>query len=159
QNRHEEARAFLESSLGLENSAEKSTAQQLLLEHPSSEGEWSNPVKLEEFLREFLSSDLNECSYFETHVNRYIETLQQLPDGNDSMRLLELGAAFHHVTPALKRCKGYGDVRCSDVWEGPAQQTRRIVSHVSGAEYSFFVDNFDVQQQPWPYEDASFDAV
>ena len=72
-----------------------------------------------------------------------------MPDGSPSSQILELGAAFHHVTPALLTLKRYGTVRANDIWSGAAQQTRRIASS-SGESFDFLVDNFDVQSSPWP---------
>jgi len=158
QGRHVEALPLLEQALQSGNPVERATAQQLLLQGQTAAGV-SHPQQLEQVLRAFLSEDPNEQSYFATHIRRYVTTLQILPPGNASMRLLELGAAFHHVTPALQQCKGYGEVRCSDIWSGDAQETRQISSRAGNQTFSFVVDNFDVQRQPWPYADATFDAV
>src|SRR5262249_9080464 len=79
-------------------------------------------------LRSFLGDDENERSYFETPLPRYLETLALLPDGSGSQDLLELGAAFHHITSALLRYKHYASVRCNDFWSGTAQETHRLTS-------------------------------
>lgn len=113
---------------------------------------------LEAYLRRFLSDDPNERSYFETHVRRYVETLALLPHGAPAMRVLELGAAFHHVTPALLHSKGYAEVRCNDIWQGGPHTIRHLTSR-DGEQFSFLTDNFDVQATPWPYADGSFDVV
>jgi glycosyltransferase involved in cell wall biosynthesis/2-polyprenyl-3-methyl-5-hydroxy-6-metoxy-1,4-benzoquinol methylase len=114
--------------------------------------------EIESYLLKFAGKDDNEKSYLKTHLARYTKTLELLPQAVPGQTLLELGAAFHHITPALKTLKGY-DVRCSDVWEGEAQITRDITS-VDGTEtHSFAVDNFDIERFPWPYPDRSFDVV
>ena len=158
--RIEEAVPFLEIAQRAGNSEEKAAAEQLLKSEGRKEG--SAPTtdhQLEAYLRRFLSSDSNERSYFETHIKRYVATLSLLPRGNENMKVLELGAAFHHVTPALIKCKGYGEVCCNDIWLGPSQQTRRVVSNTGEEEFVFVVDNFDVQATRWPYPDGGFDAV
>lgn len=104
-------------------------------------------------------SQENSQSYFNVHLNRYLKTLELLPNASPGQRLLELGAAFHHLTPALVRSKGYSDVRCSDLWEGEAQTERRVASADGEEEFHFPVDNFDIQTSPWPYADGSFDTV
>jgi GT2 family glycosyltransferase/SAM-dependent methyltransferase/glycosyltransferase involved in cell wall biosynthesis len=115
--------------------------------------------EIETYLRRFLSEDPNERSYFETHVRRYVATLKLLPDGAENSRVLELGAAFHHITPALATLKRYHGVRCNDIWRGSPQQTREISSNDGRERFPFLIDNFDVQNAPWPYPDDSFDAV
>jgi GT2 family glycosyltransferase/SAM-dependent methyltransferase/glycosyltransferase involved in cell wall biosynthesis len=114
---------------------------------------------IEDELRRFLSTDANEVSYFETHLKRYVETLKQLPQAGTGHKLLEMGAAFHHLTPSLLRLKGYSEVRCNDIWDGARQATREIRSVPAGETLSIVVDNFDIQSSPWPYENESFDAV
>jgi GT2 family glycosyltransferase/SAM-dependent methyltransferase len=156
--RFAEARPFLMKSLGSANAIEGAAAQAWLSRMPPP-GATDSAAEVEEYLRKFLSDSVNERSYFETHVHRYIATLQQLPRGTPAMRLLELGAAFHHLTPALQKFSGYGEVRCTDIWTGAPQETRVIAAQNGGESFSFVVDNFDLQRQPWPYRDAEFDAV
>src|SRR5262249_721269 len=110
------------------------------------------------YLRSFLANDENERSYFETHLPRYLETLALLPDGLGSQHLLELGAAFHHITPALLHYKHYASVRCPVIWSGAGQETHRLTSS-AGDSFEFVADNFDVQSAPWPYPGAAFDAL
>ncbi|MGB9467202.1 MAG: methyltransferase domain-containing protein, partial [Candidatus Acidiferrum sp.] len=158
--RNEEAVPYLELAERDGSSEEKKGAEQLLKSARRTEGAGpASAQQLEAYLRKFLSSDPNERSYFETHVRRYVATLGLLPDGARDKRLLELGAGFHHLTPALRKLKGYGEVRCNDIWEGASQQTRRMVSNDGEEEFPFVVDNFDVQTAPWPYADKSFDTV
>ena len=151
-----EARPFLEKSLASSNRAERDAAEKLLAQLPQEANEAG---ALEQYLRRFASDSLNEQSYFETHVRRYVATLQQLRRGDGSTHLLELGAAFHHLTPALLTLSGYGHVRCSDIWQGAPQEKRTIVSTDGHESFQVTVDNFDFQRQPWPYRDDEFDAV
>jgi O-antigen biosynthesis protein len=117
------------------------------------------PREVERYLRRFLSQDVNERSYFETHIRRYLATLEMLPSGNGQSRILELGAAFHHITPALLHFKKYGEVVCNDIWRGEKQRIRQVAAHNGPETFSFPVDNFDVQHSPWPYSDGAFDSV
>ncbi|MGH9741313.1 MAG: glycosyltransferase, partial [Candidatus Acidiferrum sp.] len=158
--RDEEARPYLETARVSGNADEKAAAEGLLQSKPGTEGTRENSAeRIEAYLRKFLSTDANERSYFETHVRRYVATLSLLPCGSKEQRVLELGAAFHHLTSAIQKFKRYGEVRCNDIWLGPAQQLRRVISNDGEEEFSFVVDNFDVQQAPWPYPEKSFDAV
>jgi GT2 family glycosyltransferase/SAM-dependent methyltransferase/glycosyltransferase involved in cell wall biosynthesis len=159
QKRAAAAAPFLARCSVSNNPLDRASALQLFSQAKASMSAWDDPQQLETYLRKFVSSDSNERSYFDTHVHRYVQTLLELPAGNPSLRLLELGAAFHHVTPALKHCKNYGEVRCTDIWDGASQETRTIASYADAELFSFVVDNFDFLKHPWPYEDGSFDAV
>ncbi len=161
QSRLAEALPFLRLGLTSTASAESSMAEQLLSTYPAAPllEPAQSAKQFEKYLRTFLRDDPNERSYFETHVHRYVATLQALPQGNPSLRLLELGAAFHHLTPALKSCKNYGEVCCTDIWSGEAQEARLLRANDGNEELQVTVDNFDLQSFPWPYPDASFDVV
>lgn len=141
------AAANLEALLAIRNPAEVSAKNA------------SADQALVEILAASVSTDENERSYFQTHLKRYIETLNLLPDAQPGQQLLELGAAFHHLTPALIRRKGYSEARCNDVWDGPPQMSRELPSQDEEPPLSVLVDNFDVQTPRWPYHDASFDVI
>jgi len=157
QKRASEAAPFLLRAQGLAPAEHGPALEQLIAQSPDSiatedRAEWPG------YLRSFLRDDENERSYFETHLGRYLETLALLPDGSNSSHALELGAAFHHITPALLRLRHYASVRCNDIWNGEKQEIRRLTS-MAGDYFQFIVDNFDVQSSPWPYADGHFDSV
>lgn len=95
--------------------------------------------------------------YFRTHRDRYEATLELLPAARPGEALLELGASFHHLTPALE-AKGYA-VRCADRWDGPATRSDELGSAGGGPPRRWEVDNFDLERPGWPYPDAAFDVV
>ncbi|HXZ11065.1 MAG TPA: glycosyltransferase [Candidatus Sulfotelmatobacter sp.] len=112
------------------------------------------------YLKLFASTEKNLRIYFEGHLHRYLGTLAFLPPAEGpGRRALELGTAYHYMTPALIRWKGYSEVNCADIWEGEPKCTRQVVSADGKEEYLFSVDNFDLQAPNWPYPDASFDLV
>ena len=107
-------------------------------------------------LEEFAPTSGPAREYYSTHHERYLACLDMLPQAKPGQSLLELGASFHHLTPALE-AKGYS-VRCADIWDG--EQSRNVVlTDRTGEKRPYTVDNFDVQQERWPYGDASFDVV
>lgn len=118
---------------------------------------WTRP-QMEACLRLFQGGDDNALDYFQTHLQRYLATLEMLPPARPGDRLLELGAAFHHLTPALRRWAGYQDIRCSDLWPGRPTATHRVFA-ADGSMEAFTVDNFDAEHAPWPYQDAEFDLA
>jgi GT2 family glycosyltransferase/glycosyltransferase involved in cell wall biosynthesis/2-polyprenyl-3-methyl-5-hydroxy-6-metoxy-1,4-benzoquinol methylase len=161
QGRASEALPFLEHGLAT-MTAEQRTGMQIKIistRHAAQLKPFGNPQNLEQFLRLYGSEEANERSYFETHLRRYVATLQALPEGQPGQRLLELGAAFHHLTAALMRCKGFEDVRCTDVWEGEPSCMRVLTSRDGKFRDEVTVDNFDLQSSPWPYADGGFDVL
>ena len=160
ESRPHEAMRLLDSVRASGNAEQIASADQLLIKaRQSNAQDGTAQADLETYLRGFVAQNPNEISYFETHLRRYLKTLSLLPNAKPGMRVLELGAAFHHLTPALLRHKGFAEVRCNDLWRGEPHTTRRISSTTGDESFSFLVDNFDVQLSPWPYEDESFDAV
>lgn len=155
-----EAIPILDAARASGNPEQIASADQLLSKAPPSNSH-DCPAQndLEAYLRSFVGENPNELSYFETHLRRYLKTLALLPNAKPGMRVLELGAAFHHITPALIRYKNFAEVRCNDLWRGEPRATRRISSTTGDESFSFLVDNFDVQLSPWPCENESFDAV
>lgn len=162
QGRTPEALPFLERGLAAMTPEQRAAAQLKILASrgvgPESRGGGTRE-ELEAFLREYVSEDENERSYFDTHIRRYVATLQALPQADPGQRILELGAAFHHLTAALLHCKGYAEVRCTDVWEGERVSQRALVSRDGRRRDVVLVDNFDLQTAPWPYADGEFDSV
>ncbi len=116
------------------------------------------PEQAAQCLSAFRGDDGNERDYFATHQRRYLATLDMVPAAQPGARLLELGAAFHHLTPALRLLAGYQDIRCSDVWQGDAT-AEHVVRASDGQVERFQVDNFDAERGAWPYADGSYDMV
>jgi len=153
-----EAISWLEKAISKLEEPERTTLSTVLAECRDSFRNHPSSSFLEEYLLTFAGKDDNEASYLQTHISRYVSTLELLPQATPGQTLLELGAAFHHLTPALRALKGY-EVRCSDVWEGEKQTARVVESKDGSQKYTFVVDNFDVEKTPWPYPDRAFDVV
>jgi len=113
---------------------------------------------LEAYLRSYVDEGAEGYQYFNNHLSRYLVTLEVLPQARPGQCLLELGALYHHLTPALQKWKGY-QVRCTDLWEGPPRVVRRLTSRSGHEEHLVTVDNFDVHNAPWPYPNGSFDVI
>src|SRR5882762_2133327 len=159
QRNYAEALPFLEIASSDSNLQQSAIASSLLAKSRSAVTDQLPSSLIEAELRRFQSSNQNELSYFQTHLQRYIRTLQLLPQASAGEKLLELGAAFHHLTPAIAKLKGYSEVCCNDIWQGSPQTIRELQSADGQESFRVAVDNFDVQHSPWPYADATFDAV
>lgn len=108
-------------------------------------------------LEAWAPADGPSRDYFATHRERYLATLELLPPAAPGETLLELGAAYHHLTPALE-ARGYA-VRCADLWDGEARKVVELRRPDGGEVRRWEVDNFDLERSGWPYPDAAFDAV
>ncbi len=104
-------------------------------------------------------NDADEESYFKTHRQRYAMTLRLTPEAESHSRILELGMAFQHLAGALIWSKGYRHFRGSDMWNGASSKRVISVSPDASQQHPFTVDNFDFQNQCWPYATGSFDVV
>jgi SAM-dependent methyltransferase len=158
-NNGDDAAIVLEPRADKFKPAETRTAELVLQKARAISANDTSAAQIKDELQRFVTADPNEQSYFQTHLQRYIETLRVLPRAAPGAKLLELGAAFHHLTPALLTVKGFAEVRCNDIWSGSPQVLRELRSTDGRDSVSAWVDNFDIQQSPWPYQDAAFDAV
>ena len=125
---------------------------------PSAAAESTSTHSIADYLDLFRGHDLNRGEYYRVHRTRYAQTLALVPPARPGERLLELGAAFHHMTPYLAERLGY-KVHCHDLLaEGDAprhvieseDRTRRIEVPVA---------SFDLERDRFPYPDAHFAAV
>ncbi len=95
--------------------------------------------------------------YFETHQTRLQKTLEMIPPGTPSSRILEMGA-YMQITPALKNKLGYGEVR--GCYYGPAGRVdHRVATSETGETFECFVDHFDAEKDCFPYPDEHYDTV
>ena len=146
--------ANLRQSVDNVQGEDRAAAVAILARHKGHlEGSANAPAVLDKFAPQQGST----LEYFNTHRERYLNCLELIPSAQPGQRLLELGASFHHLTPGLEAL-GYG-VRCADIWEGDAQRTAELTSQDGKDHREYTVDNFDLQQQRWPYNDGEFDVI
>ncbi|MEZ5396680.1 MAG: methyltransferase domain-containing protein [Bryobacterales bacterium] len=104
----------------------------------------------------FSSQSPEARSYAETHLARFLKTIEITPTAQEDDRLLEMGA-YLQITPALKRL-GYGEVR--GCYLGQLGETHaKTVTSTTGEVFSCEVDLFDAEKDIYPYPDAHFATV
>ncbi len=95
--------------------------------------------------------------YVEAHQTRLAKTLDMIPPGKASDRILEMGA-YLQITPALRSRMGYGEVR--GCYHGKLGQTDHCVKTSSeGERFACDVDHFDAEKDVFPYADGYFSTV
>lgn len=95
--------------------------------------------------------------YAQTHMRRFLKTLELMPRGGQGKSILEMGC-YMQMTPVLKLFLGYEDVR--GCYYGPAGESKfQTVAAPDGREFSCHVDLFDAEKDLYPYPDARFDTV
>ncbi len=104
----------------------------------------------------------DHLSYAETHLRRFVTTINRIPPPQKSTaRLLELGSCFF-FTPAIKKFAGYHDISCADWKEGAVSGTveQRLTKQYQGnEEHSFTTTFFNAETETFPYPDQHFQTV
>jgi SAM-dependent methyltransferase len=104
----------------------------------------------------FCSQSPEARKYAETHLGRFVRTLELTPEGTHEDRLLEMGA-YMQMTPALGKL-GYGEVR--GCYLGPPGRTdRKIVTSTDGETFRCEIDLFNAESDRYPYPDEHFATV
>ncbi len=101
--------------------------------------------------------------YVAASLDRIIRTVQLLPRISGRVRVLELGASPYFMTCLIKRYLGY-EVETANFFgdygekaEGEGED--RITSKRYGEAHTFRYKIFNVERDPFPYDDGEFDLV
>ncbi len=123
--------------------------------------------KEDQAVADYILSFVNEknpddLSYAETHLRRFVTTINRIPPPQKSgAKLLELGSCSF-FTPAIKKFVGYTDIVCADWKEGAASGTKenRVVKQIKGSEeQSFPLTFFNAETETFPYPDKTFQTI
>ena len=113
--------------------------------------------EVEEYIVGFSHASPMMEEYVLLHRSRLVHTVEIAPAGKSEDRVLELGC-YLHLTPALRKYLGYGEVR--GAYYGPAGRTDYRAATAPGGEvFACAVDLFDVERDPFPYSDGYFQTV
>lgn len=98
--------------------------------------------------------------YLNSNLLRFRETLSFLSSGLVGARMLELGASPYLLTLLLKRYTDYEIDVTGENLPDRGSHTEVVMHHPAlGEKHSFHVENFNVELDPYPYEDNAFDIV
>lgn len=113
--------------------------------------------ELARYILSWCSSTPDARAYAETHLGRFVRTLELTPPGAPDRSILEMGA-YMQITPALKTKLGYGEV--TGCYLGPlGQHDLKQATSTFGETFSCRIDLFDAEADVHPYPDAAFDTV
>ena len=121
-------------------------------------------IKLEaeeslEYVKGFFAEDPNASSYLQKHGRRIIETVELVPVGDESQRLLEL-SSYLQMTPLIKRHGAYGEIVLTNWWKGETRsQLQTVRNAATGETLSFDMLNVDVERDRFPFPDEHFDVA
>ena len=104
-----------------------------------------------------LQGDPSAQPYLETHLMRFVHTLEITPRGSPEDSVLEMGA-YMQMTPALKHKLGYGEVSGCYLGE-PGKTDHHSVTSAEGEIFRCDVDLFDAEKDIYPYANEAFATV
>ncbi len=120
--------------------------------------------ELSEYLQSFdtfAGKEQEGINYLNESSKRFMLTSDLIPDKKKGGRMLELGANPYFLTLMLKRSSTY-DIRTANFLEED-DSTHQGVQTINSRKYNethrFEYDHFNVETDPFPYEDGSFDVV
>lgn len=115
------------------------------------------PSDLAAYILDFCSQSAESRAYAETHLGRFVRTLELTPAGTGDDAILELGA-YMQITSALQTRLGYGEVRGG--YLGSLGQTdKKEVTSSGGERFECLIDLFNAESDPYPYPEARFATV
>lgn len=112
-----------------------------------------------EYVKGFFANDPNASSYLQKHGKRIVETVELVPVGEESQRLLEL-SSYLQMTPLIKRHGQYGEIVLTNWWKGDTRsQLQTVTNPTTGKTLSFEMLNVDVERDRFPFPDEHFDVA
>ncbi len=112
---------------------------------------------INQYLKRWIDAHSPAGRYFDLHSVRLPRTVQLVPMGDRSSRILELGC-YMQITPALRGLLAYGEV-CGAYLGSAGGSQRSSVTSIDGEEFCCTVHLFNCEIDRYPYPDEYFDAV
>lgn len=111
------------------------------------------------YLLDWFADDETSQSYIKIHRHRLIDMLKLIPKGDGTQRMLEL-SSYRHMPPLIHRYGKYSEVITTAFWHGaPERKPQTICNHKTGEELSFDFIRLNVERDPFPFSDESFDVA
>lgn len=111
------------------------------------------------YLLDWFADDENTRQYILSHRRRLIDTLQLIPKGDGTQRLLEL-SSYLQMPPLVHHFGKYAEIVTTAFWQGaPEKKPQRIRQAKTGEELRFDFVRLNVERDRFPFADESFDVV
>lgn len=116
-----------------------------------------NSITKEAARKHLQGLDLEGQDYLDLHLERLAHTLQRVPPASShGAEVLELGS-YGHVSAILQSELSY---HVRGAYLGPAGRIDRRTITAGGEKIAdMLIDLFDVERDPWPYQNDRFDGV
>ncbi|MGE0103488.1 MAG: glycosyltransferase [Blastocatellales bacterium] len=110
-----------------------------------------------DYISAFYSDDPYASSYIRLHRERILRTAELVPAG--ARRVLDL-SSYLQMPLLVHRYGSADEILVTNWWEGsPDEKLQTVRSAITGEEISFRMKNLDVEREPFPFEDGSFDVA
>jgi SAM-dependent methyltransferase len=111
------------------------------------------------YVQGFFTDDPNATSYIARHGKRLLRTLELLPQGQPTQRVLEL-SSYMQMPPLIRRYGNYGEITVTNWWSGEPREKLQTVHNAQASEtISLPMANLDVERDRFPFADNSFDVA
>lgn len=111
------------------------------------------------YLLDWFADNENTRQYILTHRHRLIDTLQLIPKGDGTQRLLEL-SSYLQMPPLVHHFGKYAEIVTTAFWHGaPESKAQHIRQAKTGEELHFDFIRVNVERDRFPFADESFDVV
>ncbi|MBN1269860.1 MAG: class I SAM-dependent methyltransferase [Kiritimatiellae bacterium] len=108
-------------------------------------------------LQSFPTLSDAERAYVQRAGRRGWRTLAHLPHGSPDQKILDVGSMRGLFAPTYVEIWGYGEVHLLGYDVGKEAVLRRPGSN--GREHEFRTASCNIELQPWPYPDHTFDTI
>jgi glycosyltransferase involved in cell wall biosynthesis/SAM-dependent methyltransferase len=107
----------------------------------------------------FFSGNPDAVGYIQLHRDRLIRTMNLIPVGDGTERLLEL-SSYLQMPLLIKRYGNYGDISVTSWWEESAREKiARLRNPATAEEFTFTMKYVDVERDRFPFPDDHFDVA
>ncbi len=101
----------------------------------------------------------DDQGYIRHHCHRLLDTLQLIPRGDGSQRLLEL-SSYLQMPPLVSHYGKYAEIEITGYWQDePEKKYRTLKNSETGKELKFAMQRLNVERDPFPYADEYFDVA
>lgn len=112
-----------------------------------------------EYLSDWFANDEATQGYIRAHRHRLIDTLQLIPKGDKTQRLLEL-SSYAQMPPLVRRYGKYAEVVTTAFWQGgPDRKPQQMRNVKTGETLNFDLIRLNVERDHFPFADESFDVA